>query len=660
MIGREKTREEGALARREMKAAARKVLKRHYKLFVLLCMVMSLMGGELAFSGSLWKSGSAGTGRRTDSTLPGGIVTSFTEFMTNIQRGDWEGKERSISEAEKRYAEETEGREGEIFGRSRGVFALIANKISSGSYLMTLLLGIRSFVGTDSAAVAVMLLGALFLLFFVRVFVVGVFRTAVLRMFLEGRLYEKVPLHRAWFLVKVRKWFHVGLVQTVTGFFYFLWSLTIVGGFVKYYSYYLVPYILAENPAIKARDAITLSRRLMKGHKWECFVLELSFLGWGLLGIVTMGISDVLLQAPYKAVVLGEYYARLRRLGREGKIAEAGALNDRYLFEQAEKTALIQAYGDVEKEYRQMEEEEPRLQGLDKLLAETLGLSVRRKREYEILEEEQSRRFQLENDIRAVEGLIYPTRLHPIPEKEKRTWLANLNYLRFYSVWSLVMMFFALSFVGWLWEVSLHLITEGELVNRGVLYGPWLPIYGSGSVLILLLLYSFRKKPALEFILAMALCGTVEYFTSLYLELANQGMRWWDYTGYFLNLNGRICAEGLLVFGIGGMAIVYVLAPFLDGLFRRIPEKILIGAAVALLLIFGADQLYSMGHPNQGEGITSGEAAGAAKESLENSQGCHTAETGRKIQSRYTVETGRKAQSRHLQRTAGNGKAVAA
>ena len=291
-------------------------------------------------------------------------------------------------------------------------------------------------------------------------------------------------------------------------------------------------------------------------------------------------------------------------MGREWTTAEACALNDRYLFEQAEKAALIQAYGDVEKEYRRMEEEEPRLQGLDKLLAETLGLSVRRKREYEILEEEQSRRFQLENDIRAVEGLIYPTRLHPIPEKEKRTWLANLNYLRFYSVWSLVMMFFALSFVGWLWEVSLHLITEGELVNRGVLYGPWLPIYGSGSVLILLLLHSFRKKPALEFILAMALCGTVEYFTSLYLELANEGMRWWDYTGYFLNLNGRICAEGLLVFGIGGMAIVYVLAPFLDGLLRRLPSGLLIGAGIILLCLFAADQVYSSGHPNEGKGIT--------------------------------------------------------
>ena len=51
------------------------------------------------------------------------------------------------------------------------------------------------------------------------------------------------------------------------------------------------------------------------------------------------------------------------------------------------------------------------------------------------------------------------------------------------------------------------------------------------------------------------------------------GMKWWDYTGYFLNINGRICAEGLLVFGIAGMAAVYFIAPHLDNAFVKIKEK---------------------------------------------------------------------------------------
>ena len=68
-----------------------------------------------------------------------------------------------------------------------------------------------------------------------------------------------------------------------------------------------------------------------------------------------------------------------------------------------------------------------------------------------------------------------------------------------------------------------------------------------------MLLNRLRKRPVLEFVGIVVLCGCVEYTTSVVLEILHNGERWWDYSGYFLNLNGRICAEGLLVFGIGGI-----------------------------------------------------------------------------------------------------------
>ena len=171
-----------------------------------------------------------------------------------------------------------------------------------------------------------------------------------------------------------------------------------------------------------------------------------------------------------------------------------------------------------------------------------------------------------------VEGR-YPSRLDPIPEMAKRQKVETVHYMRHYTVWSLILLFFIFSCIGWVWEVSLHLVNDGEFVNRGVLHGPWLPIYGSGGVLILTVLNKFRKNPAAEFVAIVVLCGVVEYFTSYYLEVT-QGKKWWDYSGYFLNLNGRICAEGLLVFGVGGMAIVYALAPVLDNFIRRQKLKV--------------------------------------------------------------------------------------
>lgn len=191
--------------------------------------------------------------------------------------------------------------------------------------------------------------------------------------------------------------------------------------------------------------------------------------------------------------------------------------------------------------------------------------------------------------------------------RKKWKWvLGKIGYVcegKYDSFCIMVMIFFSMSLTGWLWEVGLHLISGGGFVNRGFLHGPWLPIYGSGSILILTLLHKLRQKPLLEFLAITFLCGIIEYDISWFLEQIYDGMRWWDYSDYFLNLNGRICVEGLLAFGFGGMVVVYFYAPLLDHLFRRVPKKILAPVCLALILIFCADIIYSGNHPNLGNGI---------------------------------------------------------
>ena len=92
---------------------------------------------------------------------------------------------------------------------------------------------------------------------------------------------------------------------------------------------------------------------------------------------------------------------------------------------------------------------------------------------------------------------------------------ADLNYERAYSATSLILMFFLFSFTGWIWEVLIHIIEDGMIINRGLLLGPWLPIYGTGGVLILMLLKRWRSQPLMTMGLIMLLCGTVEYITSI-------------------------------------------------------------------------------------------------------------------------------------------------
>ena len=92
-----------------------------------------------------------------------------------------------------------------------------------------------------------------------------------------------------------------------------LWfCLFIIPGFVKLYSYRLVPYIQAENPDMKGTEAITLSRKLMNGNKWRAFCFDLSFFGWFILGVITCGIVGVLYVAPYYNCSCAEFYKAIK------------------------------------------------------------------------------------------------------------------------------------------------------------------------------------------------------------------------------------------------------------------------------------------------------------------------------------------------------------
>lgn len=123
----------------------------------------------------------------------------------------------------------------------------------------------------------------------------------MMRMLLEGRTYDKLPVSRFLYPITTRKWLSMAKVMLLENVFLFLWTFTIIGAFIKPYSYRMVPYIVAENPNIGAREAISLSRRMMKGHKWECFVADLSFLGWWLLNLFTLGLSGIFYSNGYNA-----------------------------------------------------------------------------------------------------------------------------------------------------------------------------------------------------------------------------------------------------------------------------------------------------------------------------------------------------------------------
>lgn len=180
-------------------------------------------------------------------------------------------------------------------------------------------------------------------------------------------------------------------------------------------------------------------------------------------------------------------------------------------------------------------------------------------------------------------------------------------YDKWYGLLTYVLFFFTFSIMGWIWEVAVHFVQTGEFVKRGVLYGPWLPIYGSGGILVLILLRKVFKNAICTFFLTMMLSAIIEYSTSWALEKMN-GVRWWDYSGYFMNLNGRICLEGIVVFGIGGCMIVYIVAPNLERIIKKINLNFKLILCTVLIAFFIVDAVYSIDHPNMGKGVTAGKS----------------------------------------------------
>ncbi len=117
----------------------------------------------------------------------------------------------------------------------------------------------------------------------------------------------------AFFGGMLRKLFKKWGASLLMGLYTFLWSLVfLIPGLVKYYAYAMTPYIMMEKPEMGINEAITRSRQIMKGHKWQLFWLDVSFTGWMLLSIVTLG-AALFYVWPYYNAAKAAFYQEIKK-----------------------------------------------------------------------------------------------------------------------------------------------------------------------------------------------------------------------------------------------------------------------------------------------------------------------------------------------------------
>lgn len=154
------------------------------------------------------------------------------------------------------------------------------------------------------------------------------------------------------------------------------------------------------------------------------------------------------------------------------------------------------------------------------------------------------------------------------------------------------LLFISYAFLGWCMEVTCKFIQYKKFINRGFLIGPYCPIYGWGALAITILLKRYMEDPLVLFVMSTLICSIIEYLTSYFMEKKYHA-RWWDYSNKKFNINGRICLETLIPFGILGVAIMYGTNPILFKLYNQIPQLVINILTVILFIGFIVDNIIS-------------------------------------------------------------------
>ena len=362
------------------------------------------------------------------------------------------------------------------------------------------------------------------------------------RFFMEVRNYPQTNISKIFYLYKLRFIRNPAWIMCCRNILQWLWNLTIIGGIIKYYEYSMIPFILAENPAISRKNAFLLSRRLMHGNKWKLFMLNVSFAGWYFISFLTLGMFNFIFVNPYVTGTYTELYMELRKAYILSRSPGYDAFNDSPLHSVPSEDELL----------------------INKALYDdSLGPYTR---------------------ISYFSPEQYPVFMYSIqpPEKAVRK---PIQATQKYGVISTLFLVFAFSVCCWFSEGIIHLIRDGVLPNRGFSLGPWVLLYGLFGLILLIFIKRFSNHPILSFTMMFVTYSLIQYLPTFLIN------RQWKIeaittTGFFINQDFSAALGGAVYFSMLGCAFLYYLAPLWNARFQKRPLHMRILMCILLSLFF--------------------------------------------------------------------------
>lgn len=156
----------------------------------------------------------------------------------------------------------------------------------------------------------------------------------------------------------------------------------------------------------------------------------------------------------------------------------------------------------------------------------------------------------------------------------------------------LLLLFFLGGIFGGLLEIGYQIITRGDFVLGGFLYGPFRPIYGCGFLIMYLIGKKVNKNPIMVFLVSFLVCSIFEYSVSYILEVIFN-TTWWDYKEFYLNIDGRICIAISIFWGLLGLLFVKLISPIYDKWYEKINKKNIYMFLILISIFFIADTVIS-------------------------------------------------------------------
>lgn len=152
---------------------------------------------------------------------------------------------------------------------------------------------------------------------------------------------------------------------------------------------------------------------------------------------------------------------------------------------------------------------------------------------------------------------------------------------------------------GFLYEYLFYFFNGGmkEFYYRGGNFLPWINIYATGSVMIYILTYKYRKNPLKVFLISVISTGLLEYFSGLGIYIIGDGLRYWDYNTEILNfgnINGFVCLRSVMFFGLSALLLMYAIVPFCFHVASKSNRKLFLIVTITICSIFLADEFYNL------------------------------------------------------------------